>query len=125
MRRTFLRADSTRTRERELGGRGGAEADSRCREGNHVGQGHSAMEVRAGIEAASNYLDISRPLSSRPSQQEAGEGPYRENVARFNGDSQARTMNMQADALRYQGATALADAAGLPLRDSAAWLSAN
>ena len=42
----------------------------------------------------------------------AGEGPYRENVARFNGDSQARTMNMQADALRYQGATALADAAG-------------
>lgn len=39
-----------------------------------------------------------------------GEGKYRADVARYEGDSKARQMNLQADALKEQGVNAIEDA---------------
>lgn len=39
-----------------------------------------------------------------------GAGAYRANVARYEGDTRARSMNLQADALRAQGENAVSDA---------------
>ena len=70
----------------------------------------SLVLSRARAVAAASGGGASDPTIIRLMANIAGEGAYRANVARYEGDTQARTMNMQAAALRYQGANALADA---------------
>ena len=70
----------------------------------------SLVLSRARAVAAASWGGASDPTIIRLMANIAGEGAYRANVARYEGDTQARTMGMQAAALRYQGANALADA---------------
>lgn len=65
---------------------------------------------RARAVAAASGGGASDPTVINLMAQIAGEGEYRANVARYQGDTQARSMREQASALRYGGDMAVADA---------------
>jgi hypothetical protein len=83
----------------------------------NAGQAKAASQVQAGLEARNTQLMVSRaravaaasggsaddPTVANIMARIAGEGSFRQRTALYGGESQARQMNMQADALRYQG----------------------
>ena len=66
----------------------------------------SLLLSRARAVAAASGGGVSDPAVVNIMARIAGEGTYRADTARYEGDTQARGMKMQADALRYQGAGA-------------------
>jgi len=67
----------------------------------------SLMVSRARAIAAASGGGVSDPTVVNIMSRIAGEGAYRENVARYNGDTRAREMNMQAQSLRFGGQQAV------------------